>query len=143
MTPGRADLSGLRLLVVEDNYLMAEVLADTLGDFGCEVVGPAPDVATGRELARDSELDGALLDINLFGEFCFPIARVLSDRGIPYIFVTGYDSTSMIPPEFARVPRLAKPVETSHLATAIAECFLNAHRTAPRAGGTARRVPVR
>lgn len=143
MTPGRVDLSGLRLLVVEDNYLMAEVLADTLGDFGCEVVGPAPDVATGRELARDSDLDGALLDINLFGEFCFPIARVLSDRGIPYVFVTGYDSTRMIPAEFALVPRLAKPVETGHLATAIAECFLNARRTAPRAEGTARRVPVR
>lgn len=123
MTDRHPELSGLRLLVVEDNYLMAEVLADTLHDFGCKVVGPAPDVDSGRALARASELDGALIDINLFGEFCFPIAEVLSERGVPYLFVTGYDSTRMIPAEFRKIRRLAKPLDTGDLAVAIAECF--------------------
>src|SRR3546814_1282764 len=71
MTSGPSDLNGLKVLVVEDNLLLAEVIRDRLEAYGCEVVGPVPDVTQGVAIAREAALDGAVLDINLGGEPCF------------------------------------------------------------------------
>lgn len=120
-SPGSLD--GLKVLVVEDDLLLAEATADMLEIHGCEVVGPAPDLDTGLELARDAALDGALLDINLGGEYCFPIATALTERDIPYMFVTGYDHTKLIPREFQSARRLSKPADPAALVEAIVECF--------------------
>ena len=123
MTNGPSDLGGLRVLLVEDNLLLAEVISDALQSYGCVVVGPAPDVESGLQYAREAEFDGALLDINLFGDFCFPIAAVLTERKIPFLFLTGYDNSRLIPPEFRAARRLSKPIDPDGLSAAVAETF--------------------
>ena len=87
------------------------------------MVGPAPDVESGLQLAREAQFDGALLDINLFGDFCFPIAAVLTERKIPFLFLTGYDNSRLIPPEFRSARRLSKPIDPDALSSAISEHF--------------------
>lgn len=123
MTSGPSDLNGLRVLVVEDNLLLAEVICDVLETYGCEVVGPVPDVTQGLAVAREATLDGAILDINLGGEPCFPIASELARRTIPYLFLTGYDNSRLIPAEHRSAERIPKPVDPAALSAAIAECF--------------------
>jgi CheY-like chemotaxis protein len=102
-------LHGLRILVVEDIYLVAEVICDQLQDCGCEVVGPVGHVNEALALARRETLDGAVLDVNLKGQPCFAVSNALRERMIPYVFLTGYDSPNMFPPEYRDAPRLRKP----------------------------------
>ena len=104
-------LSGRRLLVVEDEYLVATALADDLSDAGAEVLGPAPSVAQALELIDGpAALDIGVLDINLAGEPVYPVADALAARGIPFVLVTGYDGHA-IPDRYRDAPRLEKPVE--------------------------------
>lgn len=109
--PGDGHLQGRRILVVEDEYLIAADLTELLEDLGAVVVGPARSVkeALGR-LERDGAPDAALLDINLGHEKAFPIADALIERGVPFIFTTGY-SNAAIPANYQHVPRCEKPVE--------------------------------
>jgi DNA-binding response OmpR family regulator len=116
------DLQGLRILVVEDTLLIAEVIAQELQDQGCTVIGPAARLDNGLALAARSQLDGALLDVNLAGERCFPIADELASRGIPYAFLTGYSDTG-IPPAYQHAPRLGKPFELRALIELVARSF--------------------
>jgi CheY-like chemotaxis protein len=116
-------LSGLRVLVVEDMFLVAMDLSDLLADSGCEVIGPASTVKQALEKIEGVELDGALLDVNLDGERSFPVAESLAARGIPFVFLTGYDSQTVFPDKFQDVPRLAKPLEPKMLASAVAVYF--------------------
>jgi CheY-like chemotaxis protein len=116
-------LEGLRVLVVEDNLLLAEVTKILLEDSGCEVVGPAGWLQRGLELAGQEPLDGAILDINLHGEMSFPIAEVLHRRGVPFIFVTGYEDRSIVPMAFRSAPRLDKPAPEEHLIEAMVATF--------------------
>src|SRR5882757_8747716 len=105
-------LSGIRLLVVEDETMIALMLEDMLDDFGCIVVDVAGTLARGLALVANEalSLDGAVLDVNLGGEKVYPIAERLATRGVPFIFCTGYGSTGL-PPDFAHVPTLAKPYQ--------------------------------
>jgi CheY-like chemotaxis protein len=104
-------LEGLRILVVEDEYLIADDVRDVLADAGATVLGPVPNVAAAASLvATEARLDAALLDINLGGSMVFDLADDLKDRAVPFVFATGYDS-SAIPDRFADVPRLEKPVK--------------------------------
>jgi len=105
---------GLRLLVVEDVFLIAESLSALLRGYGCDVVGPVAHLEQALDLARDATLDGAILDINLDGKLSFPIAAMLSERGIPYFFVTGY-CENILPAKYRDVPRLEKPFEEAEL----------------------------
>jgi DNA-binding response OmpR family regulator len=102
---------GLRVLVVEDNLLIAETICDYLAERGCAVVGPAPDMDRGLRLLQDERLDGALLDINLAGTLSFPLASALEERGVPFVFMTGYDPGTIFPPEFREIRRLTKPFD--------------------------------
>ncbi|HYZ23821.1 MAG TPA: response regulator [Rhodopila sp.] len=104
----------LRILVVEDTLMLAEMLVDQLEECGCTVVGPAGHLNRGVALAQTEKLDGALLDVNLNGERCFPIAEVLAARSIPFAFLTGYGDAA-IEPKFRHVPRLAKPYSAAEL----------------------------
>jgi len=113
-SPG-PDLSGLRILVVEDTLLIAELIADELQSFGCEVVGPVAHLQKALEMAGTEQLSGAFLDVNLAGEPCFPIARKLSQRGVPYVFITGYDDVAALPAEYRDMPRVAKPFDPGKL----------------------------
>lgn len=117
------NFDGIRVLVVEDMFLVAEDLSDTLQSWGCEVVGPAARVDDALGIVAAELLDGALLDVNLGEERCFPIAEALRAKGTPFLFLTGYDMASAFPPEFESAPRLTKPVDTRLLAQMIAEQF--------------------
>lgn len=103
-------LGGKRVLVVEDEMLLALDLEEGLRDAGCEVVGPAGSLRSALRLAENSEIDAAILDVNLAGERVFPVALVLSERGIPFVFATAYaGSDELYPQEVRDVPRLSKP----------------------------------
>jgi len=109
-------LHGRRILVVEDDYLIADEVAESLAEFGATVVGPANYVAEAIALvSQETCLDAAVLDINLGRETVFPVADALQQRGIPFVFATGYDQR-IIPPRYAAVQRLEKPVDTRLLA---------------------------
>ena len=122
MAPTTPDSHRPRILVVEDTLLIADLLADQLRDEGFDVVGPVPRVAQALALATAERLDGALLDINLAGEECFPIASALSARGIPFAFLTGY-ADSIMPPSFRDMPRLTKPFKLGDLASLLEHHF--------------------
>jgi DNA-binding response OmpR family regulator len=110
-------------LIVEDNSLVAETIAEALIDNGYEVVGPAPTLSAGLALAVDTELDGALLDVDLAGRTCFPIATVLAQRKVPFLFLTGYHDASVIPPELRWAWRLTKPFHLADLGRVAARAF--------------------
>ena len=105
-------LTGLRLLLVEDEAMVAMMIEDMLSDLGCVVVGVAGTVSKGLDFAdrQDLLLDGALLDVNLGGETVYPVAEALAARGVPFIFSTGY-SVAGIQTRYSDVPILAKPYE--------------------------------
>jgi len=83
-------LDGLRVLVVEDEMLLAMGMMDTLAEFGCEVIGPAFRVHEALHMAETQAIDAAVLDVNLQGEKVFPVADFLIAHGIPFLFTTGY-----------------------------------------------------
>ncbi len=116
------DLQGLRVLVVEDTALVAEVILEALEQCGCEVVGPAADLTGGLALAQREALDGALLDINLAGECSFPIAEALAARRIGFVFLTGYGDAG-IPEAWQQVPLLQKPFTLTTLTRLVAAQF--------------------
>jgi ActR/RegA family two-component response regulator len=117
-----APLHGRRLLVVEDDYFIAVELARSLQRLGVEVVGPAGSVpdAMGLIEASEESLDGAVLDIHLGEERVYPVADALIDRGVPFVFLTGYDALA-IPETYAAAPRCEKPVDTGLLLRVLAE----------------------
>lgn len=102
-------LAGKRILVVEDDYLIATDLARTLQAAGASVVGPAPSVDRALALIDAETLDAAILDVNLNGDRSFPIAEVLHARGIPFLFATGYDCDD-IPAAWNGYPCVVKPM---------------------------------
>ena len=108
-------VAACRVMVVEDEALVALVLADQLTDMGVSVVGPCGSVAEARSAVSENDLDAAILDVNLGGELVYPVADLLSARGIPFIFVTGYGHES-IDKKFSYAPVLEKPVEHALLA---------------------------
>lgn len=117
---GSARPKRLRVLVVEDEYFIADEIARAAGAIGGEVIGPIPDVAGGlRMLAAGIEIDVAILDINLRGQPAFELADLLTDRGIPFVFATGYDAGA-IPERFRLVACWEKPYDHAELAAAIA-----------------------
>jgi CheY-like chemotaxis protein len=99
-----------RILVVEDNLLVADVLCDMLTDRGLHVVGPCARLSKALALVAEETIDAAFLDINLAGEYCFPIADLLHQKGVPFAFLTGYADGSVIPAACRDVPVLTKPV---------------------------------
>jgi len=111
-------LMGLRLLVVEDEAMVAMMIENMLDDLGCVVVGVAGTVSRGLALVGDDsiDLDGAILDVNLGGEKVYPIAEALCSRHVPFIFSTGYGIDG-ISTSFAHVPALAKPYNEQALET--------------------------
>jgi len=125
-TEPRPSLAGLRVLVVEDALLVADEIAAELRGFGCTVVGPAGRLENALTLARDEALDGAILDVNLAGQLCFPIADALAARRIPFFFLTGYTNPDLFPPEHREVPRISKPYDADELGD-LAEAAFRRH----------------
>jgi DNA-binding response OmpR family regulator len=108
-----------RILVVEDEYMIADDMRHELEKLGVVVIGPAPTVAMAfRLLDAAPVLDGAILDINLRGEPSFPVADALRERAIPFVFTTGYDPL-MIPEPYRSMRRFEKPVAMQDVVRAI------------------------
>jgi CheY-like chemotaxis protein len=109
------DLSQRHVLVVEDEFYLADDLALELTSRGVTVVGPVADVEEALALLESGvEIDAAVLDINLRNVSVFPVAEALQEREVPFVFATGYDR-SAIPTQFTSVPRLEKPYNLSDL----------------------------
>ena len=104
------DLRGLRVLVVEDETLVAMLLEDMLGELGARVAATASRVARALEIVNSGEtaFDAAVLDVSLAGENAFPIATALIEKGIPFAFSTGYGNAGL-PEEWRSRPTLQKP----------------------------------
>jgi CheY-like chemotaxis protein len=116
---GTPTLSHRRVLVVEDEYFLADEMARALQTLGAEVVGPVPtrDKAL-TLLSSDARIDVAVLDINLRGESVFAVADALTERGVPFVFATGYEPTA-VPSAYRAVPRWEKPFDAHDLARAL------------------------
>lgn len=123
MTEAGSELRGRRLLVVEDDYMIAADFVYALEERGFEVIGPVGSVREALALIESAGVfDGAVLDINLGREMAFPIADALTARGVPFVFATGY-GTLAIPPVYAEVPRVEKPVDMAALLRLLARRF--------------------
>ena len=101
-------LSGRRVLVVEDEMIVAWLLQDMLADLGCAVVGPAARVYQALAMIDAEAIDAAVLDVNLNGQKSYPVADALAARGMPFVFSTGYETESL-PNAYQRLPLLQKP----------------------------------
>jgi len=109
-----ADLTGWRVLLVEDQMIVAMDIEAVVNELGCTVVGPVGTLDAAVRLAVREPLDAAILDVNLDGEMVFPVAEALQARGIPFIFSTGYGEAAL--PEKWRGPsRLGKPFTRAQL----------------------------
>lgn len=111
----RAALEGKRILVVEDEYLVADEMAKALDAAGCAVAGPIQNLSEALRAAEAENLDAAVLDINLDGDLVWPAAKALRAQGIPFVFATGYSATVAPPAELSEVPRIEKPVQPQEL----------------------------
>jgi CheY-like chemotaxis protein len=112
-------LNGRRVLVVEDESLVAMLLETILEDMGCTPVGPASNIDDGEAMARDTtDLDAALLDVNVAGRQVFPVAEALRARGVPFVFSTGYGEGGL-PDEWRGNPTIQKPFTESAVRDAL------------------------
>ena len=107
-----------RALLVEDEGVVALLIESMLGELGYQVLGPVPRLSKAVKVAQDEAFDIAILDVNLNGLSSFPIANVLADKNIPYLFATGYGRRG-IPAELSDTVVLQKPFRTKQLAKAI------------------------
>jgi two-component system, response regulator PdtaR len=117
-------LDQLRVLVVEDEFLLADDLSRALAREGASVVGPVATAAGAQALVAEGGVDCAVLDINLRGELAYPLARELKERAIPFVFVTGYDGAE--PAEaLGEAPLLQKPVSAQDVIAAVGRLRVN------------------
>lgn len=118
-TGERGESRKLRLLLVEDSWTVSSQLKAQLEGLGHEVVGPAATVDQAMALAEMEGIDAAFLDIQLGDRTVFPVAERLSERGVPFAFVTGYTDVKVIPKEFRITPTLAKPLDDQSIVSAL------------------------
>jgi CheY-like chemotaxis protein len=88
-------LASKQVLVVEDELLISMLIEDVLVDAGCRVVGPFTNLSDALSAARNEAIDIALLDVNLRGEKVYPVADILTERGIPFVFLSGYGKNAI------------------------------------------------
>src|SRR5215467_4206347 len=111
-------LEGVRVLVVEDEYLVAALIEQILESAGCIVMGPVARVPEALDAVDHDDYDAAVLDVNLAGERINPVADALSERDVPFMFVTGYGAHSL-PSEYAERPHVCKPFRMAQLICAL------------------------
>jgi PAS domain S-box-containing protein len=103
-----------RVLLVEDEALVAMMIGESLAELGFQMIGPVATASEALAAARDKHFDAAVLDINLGDGLVYTVAEILAKRGVPFVFVTGYDADS-VDPRFSGVPILQKPIERDAL----------------------------
>jgi len=109
---------GKRVLIVEDEYFLADDTRRKLEDNGAVVIGPVGTVGAALELLETEQVDGAILDIHLVDDLVFPVAEELERREIPFVFATGYDP-SILPAKFTGFALCEKPTELNSIAEAL------------------------
>jgi two-component sensor histidine kinase/DNA-binding response OmpR family regulator len=107
-----------RILVVEDEALVGMLTSELVSEMGFAVLGPCANLDEAMRAAQANHIDGAILDVNLDGELVFPLARLLADRDIPMVFLTGYDKGT-VEQGFEKFPVLQKPVPAGDLSKAL------------------------
>ena len=107
-----------RVLVVEDEYLIRMLLEDMLDELGYGTVAVGT-ISEARQLATDGDFSAAILDVNLDGQEIYPVADILLERGLPFVFVTGYGERSL-PEPYRDHPSLQKPFQADQLKTTLA-----------------------
>lgn len=128
-TDGRKSAApGARVLVVEDEALTAMGLQQVLEEAGYRVIGPVARIQDAIDLARESPPDVAVLDVNLFGQPSFPVAELLDDMGVPFVFCTGYGSLNTTNDRLRQAPALAKPVPPDRLLRTIGALLVTGAR---------------
>ena len=111
VSPSLSRLEHARILLVEDDFIVAFDMQSMLEEQGAQVIGPASSVAQARALLSGANPNVAVLDVNLNGELVFPLTEDLQQRGIPFVFATAYaDDHRLYPASAQHAPRLAKPV---------------------------------
>jgi CheY-like chemotaxis protein len=110
--------SGKRVLVVEDELMIRMLLQDMLTDLGYTLAGEAGRIDEALELAKEGQFDVAILDVNLNGQSISPVVEILIERGLPFVFATGYGQRG-VPEPYRQTPTLQKPFEVEALALAI------------------------
>lgn len=117
---GSGPLSGRSVLVVEDEYFLADDIVRELTGLGARILGPFGELKEASDVVNgEAAIDAAVVDINLRSEMVFPLARVLRARNIPFVFTSGYDSSS-IAPEFRDVRLWGKPLDVPGMARELA-----------------------
>lgn len=117
-------LAGLRLLVVEDEYMIAEHICILLEDLGCDVAGPVGTIEEAIAILQGGGLDGALLDANLNGESSAPIAAALYDASVPFVVATGYGSRELSDGTLNTALRIIKPFGKVQLGATLVAAFV-------------------
>ena len=110
----RQTVGNNRIMIVEDEVLVALALTDYLTDLGFSIVGPFTRLADAKHAVAQGHVDAAVLDVNLGGEPIYPLAEILVGRDVPFVFTTGYGAES-IDARFRHVPVLQKPIEQEDL----------------------------
>jgi DNA-binding NtrC family response regulator len=121
---GRTDrsLEARRILIVEDEYLIAIEVADVIRDLGAEIVGPFARLEPALRAAHHEELHGAVLDVRLGGETIEQVAAALVSRGVPVLLTTGYES-AQLPSGLQHLPCLRKPFDERDLRDMIEQAY--------------------
>lgn len=119
------ELSGLRILVAEDETIVSLMIEDLLLDAGATVVGPAPSVRSAMDLLLSQAVDGAVLDFNLGGEMIVPVADALTSRQIPFVILTGY-GPARVNTHYPKATVLNKPIDVQSFAGAVFRSFRGA-----------------
>jgi CheY-like chemotaxis protein len=114
-----SDPAGQRILVIEDSPVVGPFTVDVLEDLGCEVVGPAPNIAMARELIEGEDFDAALVDVHIRGERVFGLCEMLEAKDVPFILTSGYADWQM-PDKLRDRPRLQKPYTIDQVREALA-----------------------
>ena len=116
-------LRGRRVLIVEDDPLIAMELADFLTAGGVEPLGPVPTVKAALATLAAAQPDAVVLDLNLRGERSIPVARALLAAGTPFVLTTGYARSQLDEPELSDAPLVPKPVDHQLLLDQLARLF--------------------
>ncbi|CAN5244763.1 MAG: response regulator [Pseudomonadota bacterium] len=116
------DLTGRRILVVEDSPVVGPFTKDVVEELGCHVIGPATNMASARELAEGEEFDAAIVDIRIRGDKSFPICEILESRGIPFVLTSGYADWTT-PEKWQDRPQLPKPYKLEDVEVALLQLF--------------------
>jgi DNA-binding response OmpR family regulator len=126
--PATKIFQGLRVLLVEDEVMICLLFEDILQEFGCEIVGPACDLERATDLARGEEsIDVAILDVNLGGRAVFPVAEILTERGVPILFSTGLDVDGL-PEAWRGHETVQKPLSMAQLAASLGHVLRDQRR---------------